>query len=378
MIEKVPFINYPLQYSNIRKEILEGIDNMLIRWDVYLRNDVDNFEKTIAKYTWTDYGIGVGSCTNALFLSLKALWIKEWDEVITVAHTFIASIDVIITAWATPVLIDIKEDDFTMDPEKLEIAINSKTKAIIPVHLNWHLCEMDKIMKIANKYNIPVIEDAAQALWAKYKWKMAWSFWITWCFSFYPAKVLWTYWDSWMIITKNKEIAEKLYLMRDHWMRPWYIEKPTWEDPKAIHFFGRSSVLDNIHAVILNIKLTKFPKAIERRREIANLYNEWLKNIIEVKVPSNWDENYYDNYQNYVIKAKKRNELKEFLTKNLIETLVKDAIPNHKWPELKLSNISLPITEKISNEIISLPLFPELTNDQIEYVTKKIKEFYWK
>jgi len=372
---KVRFINYTLWYKNIREELLEWIDNMLQNWDVMMRDDVVNFEKSIANYTWTKHAISVWNCTDGLFMSLYALWIWKWDEVITVSHTFVASINVIVQTWATPILVDIK-DDYTIDIEEMEKAITPNTKAIIPVHMNWHMAEMDKIMEIAKKYNLKVIEDSAQALWATYKWKMAWSYWDAWSFSLYPAKILWTYWDGWIVTTNNSELAEKLYMLRDHGMRPWYIDAPEWEEPKTIHYHWWNSRLDNIHAVILNIKLKYFQDAVERRREIAKMYDNELSWIDWIIIPPHDKINYYDNYQNYVMKVKNRNELKDFLIEKWVETLVKDAIPNHKRSWLKLNHFDLPNTDKISDEVISLPMYPELPDEEIKYVIEKVKEFY--
>lgn len=372
---KVRFINYPLWYKEIREELLEWIDNMLLNWDVMMRDDVVNFEKSIAEYTWSKYAISVWNCTDWLFLSLFAMGIWTWDEVITVSHTFVSSINVIAQVWATPVLVDIK-DDYTIDVNEIEKAITPNTKAIIPVHLNGHMCEMDKIMNLAKKYNLKVIEDAAQALWATHKWKMAWSIWDVWAFSLYPAKILWTYWDGWIVTTSNDELAEKLYMLRDHWMRPWYIDWPEWEEPKTIHYHWWNSRLDNIHAVILNIKFKYFSDVLKRRRELAAIYDKELSWINGVIIAPNDKDNYYDNYQNYVIRAEDRNNLKEYLTTNWVETLVKDAIPNHKRSGLWLNHFSLPNTDKISNEVISLPLFPELTNDEVMYVVDQVKNFY--
>jgi len=373
MALKVPFINYPLQYNGYKDEILKTIDNMLQRGDVYMRSDMQKFEKNLAKYVGSKFAIGVDCCTDALFLSMIGAGIGAGDEVITVSHTFIASINTIVACGAKPILVDIG-DDFNINIDLIEESITPKTKAIMPIHLNGHLCQMDKLMEIAKKHNLIIIEDAAQALGAKFKGKNGGTFGLTGCISFYPAKMLGTYGDAGAIITDDEELADKLYMIRDHGMKPSYRLKEG-ENPYEIHMWGYNSVLDNIHGAILNVKMKYFPQYIERRREIALLYDKAFKDLEIIKTPPRLDS-YFDVYQNYVIRVPKRDEFKQFLKENKIETLVKDAIPNHFWPNLNLKHFSLPKTEQFSKEVITLPLYPELKNDQIEYVIEKTKEFF--
>lgn len=371
----VPFINYPLQYKRIKKEIDQAIFRCLKDGDLIFRKDLVNFERKFAHFVGTKYGIGCDSCTGAMFLSLFAAGIGKGDEVITVSHTYVATIDVIWHVGATPILIDVGED-MEMNPDLIEKNITKRTKAIIAVHLNGRMCQMDKIMKIAKKYNLIVIEDAAQAVGAKFKGKPAGSFGLTGCFSFYPAKLLGSFGDGGIIVTNHKKLAEKLYLLRDHGEKPPYLCKP--KEKNKIFFFGFNSLLDNIQAAILNVKLKYLPLWIRRRREIAAIYCQELKSIPEIKLPPPPEENgdYYDVYQNFVIRAKNRDRLRDYLTKNGIETLIKWEIPNHLQPGLKLDKFKLPLTERLSKEVISLPIYPELTNRQIKYVIKTIKKFY--
>jgi dTDP-4-amino-4,6-dideoxygalactose transaminase len=366
---KVPFVNYKVQYKNLKKEIIKEIDRVLKNGDLILRKDVENFEKRLANFVGTKYAVGLNSGTDALFLSLKAAGIKKGDEVITVSHTFVATISVIVHCQAKPVLVDVKED-FLIDPDQIEKAISRKTKAIIPVHLNGRVCQMDKIMKIAKKYNLIVIEDAAQALGAKYKGKMAGSFGLTGCFSFYPAKILGAFGDGGAVVTNNKKIAEKIRLLRDHGQKT----------KTKIVCYGFNSRLDNLQAAILDLKFKYLKKWIKRRKEIAKIYDQGLKEIPEVICPPapDSDKIHFDIYQNYVIRAKKRDELKEYLAKKGIETLIKDPIPNHWQKGLGLEKFKLPNTEKFAKEIISLPIYPELKNWQIDYVIDCIKKFYSK
>ena len=375
---KVPFVNYPLQYKKIKKEIDKAIFGCLNRGDLIFRQDTVGFERNFAKFVGAKYGISCDSCTGAMFLSLAALGIGKGDEVITVSHTYVATIDVIWHIGATPVLVDIG-DDMEMDIDLVEKAITKKTKAIIPVHLDGRMVDMNKLMKIAKKHNLYVVEDAAQAAGAKFNGKPAGSWGITGCFSFYPAKILGSYGDGGMVVTSNKKLAEKLYLLRDHGEKPSYLRTP--KDQDKIAFFGYNSLLDNIQAAVLNIKLKHLPAWITRRRKIAEIYHKNLINVLQVKlpVPPNSDKRYFDVFQNYVIRVKARDELRNYLAKKGVETLAKWVIPNHKQKGLKILNkFKLPKTEQVSKEVISLPMYPELTNEQVEYAAKVVREFYKK
>ncbi|MEM3580646.1 MAG: DegT/DnrJ/EryC1/StrS family aminotransferase [Candidatus Bathyarchaeia archaeon] len=361
----------------MKKEIDEKIRSLLLKGDLYLRDDTIQFERNFAKYIGSRFGISTNSCTDSLFLSLYAAGINEGDEVITVSHTYIATIASIVHNRATPVLIDVGQD-YNMNVELLEDAITSRTKAIIPVHLNGRCCNMDKIMKIAKNHGLAVIEDAAQAVGAKFMGKTAGSFGLTGCFSFYPAKILGCYGDGGFITTDDEVLADRLYLLRDNGEKARYLMKdPEEAKDKKIYCFGFNSVLDNIQAGILNVKLKYLNKWIERRREIAKIYHEGLSEIEEIRLPPPPSNNspYYDVFQNYVIRLKERDKLAIFLERNGIETMISWKTPNHLQKALKLDHFKLPETEKISKEVISLPIYPELTNEQVEYVISTIKKF---
>jgi len=364
---RVPFVNFPLQYKNLKKEIDSAINNVLLRGDLILRKDVDDFERKLAKFVGAKYAVGLNSGTDALFLSLLAAGIGKGDEVITVSHTFIASIAAIVQCGAKPVLVDVT-DDFLMDIDKIEMAITSKTKAVIPVYLNGRMCDMDKLMRIVKKHNLIVIEDAAQSLGAKYKGKMAGSIGLTGCFSFYPAKILGCFGDGGAITTNNLKIAENIRYLRDHGQK----------SKTNIVFFGWNSRLDNLQAAVLNVKFKCLPRWIKERRKIAEIYNRGLSGISEIKLPPtpDSDSKYFDIYQNYVLPAKKRDELYNFLKEKGVETLIKDPIANHKQPGLGLSHFNLPYTERLAEQVISLPMYPELSREQIEYVIECVRDFY--
>ena len=380
MSYKVTFVNYPLQYEKIKEEIDHAFHRIMESGDLIYRSDTVKFEEDIASFVGKKYGISTGSCTGALFLSLYANDIGSGDEVITVDHTYIATIDTIVRSGAKPVLVDIR-DDFNIDPGLIEEAITNRTEAIVPVHLNGRCCEMDKIMEIAEKHNLIVIEDAAQALGSKYKEKPAGSFGQTSCFSFYPAKILGSYGEGGMVCVNDKDLADKIYLLRDHGEKPSYLKTEEEKQSKdsAIAFYGFNSILDNLQAAFLNVKLKHFSEWIERRREIARIYHEGLSDIPDLILPPSSIEqgSYFDVFQNYVIRAEKRDLLVEHLEKEGVETLVKWATPNYFQEGLEnLHEFKLPKTDQVSREVVSLPMYPELTNEQVEYVIESVKSFF--
>ena len=261
-------------------------------------------------------------------------------------------------------------EDYLMDTDKIEAAITPKTKAILPVHLNGRVCDMEKIMIIAKKHNLAVIEDAAQALGAKFQGKMAGSFGKAGCFSFYPAKILGALGDAGAVTTNDEEVAKKIRLYRNHG------QIKNQEGEVEMTDYGWTSRLHNLQAAVLNVKFKYLPQWIERRKEIAKLYYQWLSGVPEIKLPPQSDENHVDVYQNFVIRVPKRDELFEFLKEKRVETLIKDPLPLHHQPVLKSFNFQLAFSEKLAKEVISLPMYPELDQGQIEYVINSIKEFY--
>lgn len=367
MVYRVPFVNYPEHYRRMWDEVMDAISEALSKGDLLLRRQLKQFEEEIASFVGAKYAVGLNSGTDAMLLSLKAAGIGPGDEVITVAHTFVATIAVIVFCGAKPILVDVGED-MNMDVEQVERKISTKTKAVIPVHLNGRLCDMDKLARIASEHNLTVIEDAAQALGAAFNGKKAGSFGLTGCFSLYPAKVLGAAGDGGFLTTSAEEINDNVRLLRDHGQ-----DRKTGE----IFFYGFNSRLDNIQAAILDVKLKYLPKWIERRREIAKIYQEGLSGLSKVKLPPPPTRKgpYYDVYQNYVIRIKNRDELVRFLEQKGVETIVSWRIPNHFHPALKLNYFKLPMTEELSNEVVSLPMYPELTDDQAQYVIEVIHDF---
>jgi len=365
---KVPFVNYPEHYRRLWDEVMGVVTEVLSRGDLILRDQLRHFEENVAAFVGVKYAVGLNSGTDALYLSLLAANIGPGQEVITVAHTFVATVSVIHYSGATPILIDIG-DDYNMHIDQIEKAISPRTKAIMPVHLNGRLCDMKKLMKIAKKHNLIVIEDAAQALGASFEGKKAGSFGLTGCFSFYPAKILGTAGDGGMMVTDSEDVAEKVRLLRDHG-----VQRTTGD----ILLYGFNSRLDNLHAAILDAKLRHLPQWIERRRELANLYHKGLSNLPQIKlpVPPDSQNHYFDVFTNYVIRARDRDRLVAYLKENGVEVLISWPKPMHHHEALNLKHFNLPMTEQISREVISLPLFPELSNEQVEFVVDAIHKFY--
>jgi len=366
MAYKVRFVDYPKQYSMLKTELDGAFQEVMSGGDFIMRQHLDDFEAAIAQYVGVKYAVGVNTGTDALYLISSALGLGPGDEAITVAHTFVATVGAITTRGATPVLLDVN-DDFNMNVDQLEAAITPRTKAIFPVHLNGHMCDMDKVMEIANKHNLTVIEDSAQALGATFKGKKAASIGLAGIFSFYPAKMLGTAGDGGMVCTNDEGFARKIRALRDNG-RVDSVEK--------IECYGYCSRLDNLHAALLNVKFKHFPQWVERRREIARAYDEGLYGIEGLTTHPVSDERFYDVYQNYVISTPRRDELFSHLRENGIEVLISWSIPMHKQEALNLSHFSLPNTERISKEVISLPMYPELSDESTRVVVDTVRSFF--
>jgi aminotransferase EvaB len=363
---KVRFVNYPRQYQQHKGEFDRVFEEIMSGGDFILRRHLEEFEKRIADYVGAKHAIGVNTGTDALYLSARALGFGPGDEVITVAHTFVATVGAIVQCGAQPVLIDVR-DDFNMDVDQIEAAITPKTKGIIPVHLNGHACRMDKIVEMAGKHQLRIIEDAAQALGAQFKGRRCASFGDTGIFSFYPAKVLGTAGDGGMVCTNDDALARKIRTYRDNGRV---------ESVDVVECFGWCTRLDNLHAAILNMKFNYFDQWIKRRRAIARMYDEALSDIPEVVRPLISKSDYFDVYQNYVIRTEQRDKLVAHLQKSGVEVLISWRVPMHQQKALGLSHFKLPMTERVSAQVISLPMYPELTDEEVEFVIEAIKKFF--
>jgi dTDP-4-amino-4,6-dideoxygalactose transaminase len=372
MAYKVPFVDLPAHFKHLENELKLLLEDVLFtRADFIMRSDLREFENNIASYVGVNYAVGVNSGFDALHFSALSAGLSPGDEVITVGHTFVATVAAIVHCGATPILVDIG-DDFNMDMQQLEQAISTRTKAVIPVHLNGRLCDMEKLMNLANMHNLLVIEDAAQALGANFDGKKAGSFGLTGCFSLYPMKILGGAGDGGIVVTNDEKIEQKIRFLRDHGQN---------RETRELTGYGFNSRLDNLQASILNMKLKYLPQWIERRREIANIYHQGLSGISDIKLPPPPQTNgqYFDVFQNYVVCAHDRDRLVSYLKEDCdIEVLISWSIPMHHHEALGLSHFKLPNTEKISREVVSLPMNTEISNEQVEYVIDCVRNFYKK
>jgi dTDP-4-amino-4,6-dideoxygalactose transaminase len=375
---KVPFVNFGLQYRNLKDEIDGAIGRCLERGDFINRQDLKSFEENFARYIGVKHAIGVLSGTDALFLCLKALNIGPGDEVITVDHTYIATIDVIVHCGAKPVLVDVDYTTMNMDVLGLVDAISTQTKAIIPVHLNGRVAQMDSIKDLAARYRIPIIEDAAQACGASFMGEKAGSFGKAGCFSFYPSKPLGGIGEGGMIATDDDEFADRLLKLRHHGDEPG-------KKRGKIYCWGYNSILENINAAVLNCKLPYIEEWNTRRKEIALKYECDLRDYVMTPPcpDASMDMIFEDIYAYYVIRIETRDELAAFLKAQEIETMVYLSVPNHMQEGIFRKedfctgyyHESLEISKQLSKECLCLPMYPELTDDQVDYVIEKVREF---
>ena len=356
------------QFSDY-KEIINEIEKLVKRCDYTLGKSVDEFEDNIKKITGSQFAIGVGSGTDALFLSLKAVGIDKGDEVITTPYTFFATIGAIFTAGATPVFVDIRED-YNINPNLIEKAITKNTKCILPVHWAGLPCEMDAIMDIAERNNLFVIEDACHTIRAEYKKKTVGTFGLTGCFSMHPLKNLNVWGDGGYIITDSEKMHDKLVLMRNHGLI----------NRDECSVFAYNSRLDQIQAIVANHLLKKIDHITESRIAHAALFDKKLTEISQIKIPQRF-ENVKQVYHLYIVCAEQRTELKRYLNENQIDAKVHYPIPMHLQPAAKSLGYKrgdLPVCERICDSVISFPVHEFITDEQIDYIVSKVRKFYAK
>lgn len=366
---KVPLLDLKRQYDDIRDEIQEAINNVLDSTRYIMGEQVDKLEEEISDYCDVEYAVGVASGTDALLLSLKALEIQPGDEVIVPTFTFFATAGAVSRLGATPVFADIDPVTYNITPEEIEAEITDKTKAIIPVHLYGQPAEMDKIMEIADKHNLKVVEDACQAIGAEYKGTKVGNFGDTATLSFFPSKNLGAYGDAGMVLTNDKGLADRIKRLRVHGAEPKYFHKEV----------GYNSRLDAIQAAILRVKLNYLDEWNKGRQRVANTYNRLFKEsglTDKIVLPDKKVDNSSHVYHQYVIRVKNRDGVREYLKDNGISTAVYYPYPLHLqevYKGLGYKEGDLPVAEKACKEVLALPIDPELDEEQIKYVVKKIK-----
>jgi dTDP-3-amino-2,3,6-trideoxy-4-keto-D-glucose/dTDP-3-amino-3,4,6-trideoxy-alpha-D-glucose/dTDP-2,6-dideoxy-D-kanosamine transaminase len=361
--------NYLSQQFEDSELILNDIRKLISKGDYTLGRSVNDFEKRICALTGSKYCIGVGSGTDALFLSLKAAGVKEGDEIITTPYTFYATIGAIVTAGARPVFVDVRED-YNINPRKIEDAITPYTKGIIPVHWGGFPCEMDSIMTVAENNGLFVVEDACHAIQARFHEKAMGTFGLTGCFSMHPLKNLNVWGDGGYLITDSSEMAEKLSLFRNHGLVN--------RDECAV--FAYNSRLDSLQAIVANHLLDKINFITESRISNAQLYDERLQYIKGIITPNRPD--YVKQvYHIYVVRAEKRDNLQSYLIQKGVDAKVHYPVPMHLQPAAKnygYKRGDFPVCEALCDSVISLPVHEFVTTKQINKVCDLIEEFYAK
>lgn len=364
---EVPLIDLEKQLSGIRSEIESALSAVLNSCAFASGLFVERFEDEFAEFCGSKYAVGVGSGTEALWLALLALGIGPGDEVITVPNTFIATAEAISFAGAKPVFVDIQEDSFNIDPLLIEAAITSRTKAIIPVHLFGQMADMDPIMAIASSRGLAVIEDASQAHGAEYKDKRAGSIGDMGCFSFYPSKNLGACGEAGMIITDKKPLRDRLRMLRDHGQHRKYHHR----------LIGWNGRMDGFQGAVLSVKLKYLQEWNQARTKHANLYDALLCKVPGITIPARM-QNTKHVFHIYAIRVHNRDQMLKALSDDGIKCGVHYPVPIHlqeayKW--LGYSSGTFPVAERSCLELISLPMYPELSEAQICYTAERISLF---
>jgi dTDP-4-amino-4,6-dideoxygalactose transaminase len=366
----VPLLDLRAQFQTIRGEVMAAVERVFESQHFILGPEVEAFERDAAEYCRAKHAIGCGSGSDALLLALTALGVGPGDEVVTVAFTFFATAGSITRLGARAVFVDVSPDDFNIDPDLIERAITPRTKAILPVHLYGQCAEMEAIRKVAERHNLPVIEDAAQAIGAEYHKKRAGVMSALGCFSFFPSKNLGGAGEGGLITTNDDHLAEKLRLLRVHGMQPKYYHQ----------IVGVNSRLDALQAAVLGVKLKYLDGWSDARSRNAEHYNRLFAEagIEEVSAPI-VRPNRRHIFNQYTIRCSRRDDLMDFLKRRGVGSEIYYPVPLHlqecfAYLGYKLGD--LPVTERAARECLSLPIYPELTEEMREYVVEQIAEFY--
>jgi dTDP-4-amino-4,6-dideoxygalactose transaminase len=362
----IPFLDLKSQYRSIKSEIDEAVLRVLDSTQFVLGEEVASFEKAFATFCQTTQAIGVNTGTSALHLALLAVGAGPGDEVITVPHTFVATVAAIGYTGARPIFVDVTPDSMTMDPAQLERAITPRTKAIVPVHLYGQMADMDPIMAIANRHGIPVIEDACQSHGAEYHGRRAGSIGALGCFSFYPGKNLGAYGEGGAIVTSNDAYAKKIRMLRD------------WGAEKRYHHVlkGFNYRMEGIQGAILRVKLKYLEAWTESRRVRARQYDSLFSGQVTVQAPVQLS-NRRHVYHLYVVRSADRDGLQRQLQAEGVQTGLHYPIPVHlqeAWADLGHKAGDFPVSEAAAREVLSLPMYPELTATQVEQVAAAVRQ----
>jgi dTDP-4-amino-4,6-dideoxygalactose transaminase len=365
---KVKFVSPVRVYNMIKDELDAAYFDVMNKGAFINQQHLRDFEANLAKFVGTKYSVGLNSGYDALMLSVKYKVCSPEDEVIVPAHTFVASCTAIVNAGAKPVLVDVGKD-FNIDCDKVEAAITPRTRGILPVHLSGWMADMPRIMKIAKKHNLWVVEDACQSLGSSINGKGAGSWGLSGCWSFYPFKILGGYGDGGAITTDDADLA--LFVTR---MRYNGEDRDTGE----YHGHGYTCLLDNMQAAFLDVKLRYLPQWIIRRKAVAERYRKALSDIPDLLLPHYNDPRRDHIYQNYTVRSKQGNAFSDFLKTNGVEVLTQFRKPYYKHAALKLEDSGFPETEALSREVCSLPMNVEISDEEIDYVIAVVRKFYEK
>ena len=363
----VPLLDLKAQYAPIKTDILKAVEEVMGTCHFINGPQVKLLEEAIAKYCGAAAAVGVSSGTDALLCAMMALGIGPGDEVITTPFTFFATAGCIWRLCAKPVFVDIDPDTYNLDAAKIEAAVTKKTKAIMPVHLFGQMADMDPIMAVAKKHNLLVVEDGAQSIGSQYKGQRAGSIGTVGCFSFFPSKNLGCMGDGGMIVTQDAALAERIAVFRNHGSKPKYYHK----------FVGGNFRLDTLQAAVLLVKLPHLEKWSDMRRRNAARYNELFKGFSPVKTPVIREFN-TTIYNQFAIRVPRRNELQAFLKEQGIGTEVYYPVSMHEqecFKALGYKKGDFPHSEQAEAESLALPIYSELTDEQIGYVVEKVKQF---
>lgn len=362
--QMVPMLDLKIQFQNIKDEILEALTEILASSQYILGPRVSEFERKVADYIGVSEAIGVASCTDALHLSLEGFDIREGDEVITTPFTFFATVEAIIYIGAKPVFVDIEPDTFNIDINQVKEKITEKTKAILPVHLYGHTVDMEEMLSIAKRQGLKVIEDCAQSFGAELSGKKAGGFGDAGCFSFYPSKNLGGYGDGGMIVLRDSQVAGTIRKLRNHGSKESYIHERV----------GFNSRLDEIQAGILLVKLKHVEEFNKERRRKAELYTQLLSDKVTCPVEK---KGAYHVYHQYTIRSPQRDEVQKRLREKGISSVVYYPVPLHLQEALRFLGYKkgdFPVAEKASQEVLSLPIYPELKESVIEEIAEIIRQ----
>lgn len=360
----IPLVDLRIQYQTIRYEIMAALENVLEDMQLFLGPQQQAFEQEFAAYCGCRYGVGLSSGTDALVLALRACGIQPGDEVITVANTFIATVEAIDLVGARPIFVDIDSKSYTMDVKQLDQVLTPRTRAVLPVHLYGHPVEMQPVLAFAQKHGLWVIEDASQAHGATYQGKRVGSFGDIGCFSLYYSKNLGAYGEAGICVTNNEKLSESLQMLRDHGSRVRYHHE----------VLGVNARLDELQAAVLRVKLGHLDRWNKARQDHAYAYTKLLQGTVETVPVVHPDADHV--YYVYVVQVPQRDHFRQVMERQGVATGVHYPVPVHLQPACARYGYgrgALPETERAAANIVSLPMYPELTDEQIEKVVYAVR-----